>query len=1016
MRTVLPKWRQYTMCESLYMKDQLFSNLSIDNVTIFGMRPPELRFVRHIKMYFRWFHFKKSKIMANTFSKQVSILESVIKDTLIETMWIDGCGRHVFIRPNALNEILVYLQERSNTDFYGSTVGNAYVEDTLLIETEMPKEFVIKLFKSINQCFETSINRNNIQNDDLDIATNFMNVSNVIELNNYVQEPFPVIWFSSIKPSQGSRWLLHLLLSLGEFDNEYSLFCKPSLKECFISCKLLSTEAASHENDIKELLKKYIIEQLNYIPGGSKQFDRNVIAAYQALQNEVLLNVPLHAETPPVLYTQLQHEVSEDTKLYIKTLRKRVLNTTLIKLQAKSTIQLPSLDELLQATKMVPFTWNIFSSMPCGATQSIESYTEQLDTIKYSCQKLKLFLCATPLINKNIILCGGPGVGKTTLLQILIIYAASLGLNINLSSVMSERSCELGGLHLSKMFCIPTIRNLNPSIIAEKAVCTLLRQPKQLTLLQKLEILAIDEFGQVSAELLSTLDIILRTIRKNSLFMGGVFIIATMDNMQLPPVNGRPPLLSPHMISSFSFKMLSKSVRASQDSNLQEIQNLTRLSYEELQPLQINRFRFLIETHCTHVDDFNNELITADKLRLFGKRSAKEHAENELLQLKRQEFPEYIECRSEDFECTLESQWDKASPTTIALLSRKVKEPQKLCFYPNATYEITFNCENQFSQGQIALLATMPTINEIEEFAPISIYIAPDGCKTFPSSFDSSTLLQQGWSVRSMTKCPEHSVYLGNGVEAKRRQYGLRHRIASTIHAAMGQDLEHVVTKVTDIRGDPSYHLWEKEQVVVLLSRTNFAKDIIFVGDRTETSKALSELLTKRSQYTEYTNSMLKTLSSQDNHFQWLQTLNLNLYPYRPIDFDIPSESCGFVYLLKSLSPYMHQTTYIGETKNIVKRVRQHNQLRGSKSTNNPLLLPWGLVAFITGFSLNTSLVRKQFERLWKVKRDEIKNRYNRCLTIEEMCKCAKLVMETYPTEELRYIQCCSFDESTTRV
>ena len=65
-------------------------------------------------------------------------------------------------------------------------------------------------------------------------------------------------------------------------------------------------------------------------------------------------------------------------------------------------------------------------------------------------------------------------------------------------------------------------------------------------MLQKLEVLAIDKFGQVSAELLSVLDLILRTTRKNSLFMGGVLIIAKMDNMQLPPVLSRPPLLSPH--------------------------------------------------------------------------------------------------------------------------------------------------------------------------------------------------------------------------------------------------------------------------------------------------------------------------------------------------------------------------------------------------------------------------------------------------------------------------------------
>ena len=54
----------------------MFSNLSIDPVTAFGMRPPELRFVRHIKMYYKWFYFKNSNMHRNTFSKQVCNLKN----------------------------------------------------------------------------------------------------------------------------------------------------------------------------------------------------------------------------------------------------------------------------------------------------------------------------------------------------------------------------------------------------------------------------------------------------------------------------------------------------------------------------------------------------------------------------------------------------------------------------------------------------------------------------------------------------------------------------------------------------------------------------------------------------------------------------------------------------------------------------------------------------------------------------------------------------------------------------
>ena len=1010
LKNALPQWRQYTKSESFLMIDQMFSNLSIDNVTGFGLRPPELRFIRHIKLYYRWFYFKASKITSETFGKQVSMYNNCITLDIVNTTWIDGCGRHIYIRVHAIAEVLTYISKRVDIDFYGDQNSNEESE-TMLQDNDNAKEEIQKLFHVLQECIEKIRQNGTVLEREKDIAEHFFNMKNYHDLQVFLSEPFPVVWFSSIKPSHGSRWLLHLLISMGEFENEYNLYCKGNMKACFVSCKLLSSNYENHENDIKSLTKRYVLEQLNYIPGGSKQFDRNVIAAYQNLRNEFLHDIQMSSDIPPVLYTQLQESISEDCKTHIENIRRNLLTTTFHKVQGKASIQIPSLDNILNATKTLPCEWNITNVLLRGLTQSVESYDEQMKVLNYMCKCLNIFLSPSSVTTKNIIICGGPGVGKTTLLQILILYAASLGLNIQLSSVMSERSCELGGIHLSKMFCIPTLRNRNPSTIAEKAVFALLRQPKQLTFVEKIEVLAIDEFGQVSAELLSILDIILRTIRKNSLFMGGILIIATMDHMQLPPVNGRPPLLSPHMLTSFTFKILLKSVRASQDEKLQEIQAITRLEYNKLQPEQINRFRFLIETYCTHVENFNDPLLTIDKLRLFGKVRAKQLAEETLLRAMREEHLEnFIECTSEDFETTLESHWDVASPTTTTVLSRKVKEPRTLCFYPNATYEITFNEEDKFSQGQLALLAFMPTQKQIDDFAPISIYVAPNGCKTFPLSSDYNTLVGQGWKLLSMTKCREHSVYIGNGIEAKRRQYGLRHRIASTIHAGMGQDLKYVVTKVTDTSGDPNYQLWEKEQVIVLLSRTNYAKDIIFVGDKKITSKALSELLLKRSQYTEYTTSMLQTLTSSDQTAGDVPTLNLQFYPYRAIDFELPDKSSGFVYLLKSLNPYFQHITYIGETNNIKRRVRQHNQLCGSKSTNNPLLLPWALVCFITGFTSSSSTVRKKIEQMWKNERDNLKNTFNRNLSLEEICNAGKSTVQKYNEEDLRFIQCCSLE------
>jgi len=61
------------------------------------------------------------------------------------------------------------------------------------------------------------------------------------------------------------------------------------------------------------------------------------------------------------------------------------------------------------------------------------------------------------------------------------------------------------------------------------------------------------------------------------------------------------------------------------------------------------------------------------------------------------------------------------------------------------------------------------------------------------------------------------------------------HFIVATIHTGMGQNLPALVTFAT---GDDMYHLFQCNQVLVLLSRTHYAKDIIFVGNPGEMIEA----------------------------------------------------------------------------------------------------------------------------------------------------------------------------------
>ena len=88
----------------------------------------------------------------------------------------------------------------------------------------------------------------------------------------------------------------------------------------------------------------------------------------------------------------------------------------------------------------------------------------------------------------------------------------------------------------------------------------MIQYPEKENILKCLDILFIDEIGQVPAELLSVIDIILRRIRNSQIVFGGVLVIGTMDHTQLQPVTGRPLLLSSLIITCFVMVKLETSV------------------------------------------------------------------------------------------------------------------------------------------------------------------------------------------------------------------------------------------------------------------------------------------------------------------------------------------------------------------------------------------------------------------------------------------------------------------------
>ena len=184
-----------------------------------------------------------------------------------------------------------------------------------------------------------------------------------------------------------------------------------------------------------------------------------------------------------------------------------------------------------------------------------------------------------------------------------------------------------------------------------------------------------------------------------------------------------------------------------------------------------------------------------------------------------------------------------------------------------------------------------------------------------------------------------------------------------TIHRAMGADFGSIVSCVGS--SNDGFKLWLKEQVQVLISRTHAASDLIFVGESPqETADALGELLLKQSPFSSYMLHIFRQMCGDTETDEAPAIRPLRFLPYNVRNTIVPTTSNGFVYILMSLRDL--NTTYIGQTKDLMTRIRQHNSGIGAFVTANPRLRPWQIIGFLTGFEENSKHERMQIEQLWQ--------------------------------------------------
>ena len=325
---------------------------------------------------------------------------------------------------------------------------------------------------------------------------------------------------------------------------------------------------------------------VNWIITASDLFDSVII------RNEIPIT-----DMPPAHQTALNESKEAEVVERCMSMKERFLGATFREMnESIDLFSVPTMKEIYDCSRSRPLYWDAVLNFKKHPGQSEESFEDQLLTDRNCVSAIDQYQNYTGQISfvKCRVIVGSPGSGKSFLLNYIAMYAMSKGLKVAVTALMAQRSVHLGGLHLHKLFHLPVKRMASCHSVSESEIQGLLRNPVSLNILKMVDIIFLDEIGQVSAEVLSSLDLILRKIRDNNIFLGGVLFICTLDHAQLQPIEGRPFLVSPMTLSCFTFIRLKESVRASGDVKLQRIQNIERTPLRTMKRIQIYSLNFRV--------------------------------------------------------------------------------------------------------------------------------------------------------------------------------------------------------------------------------------------------------------------------------------------------------------------------------------------------------------------------------------------------------------------------------------
>ena len=301
--------------------------------------------------------------------------------------------------------------------------------------------------------------------------------------------------------------------------------------------------------------------------------------------------------------------------------------------------------------------------------------------------------------------------------------------------------------------------------------------------------------------------------------------------------------------------------------------------------------------------------------------------------------------------------WKKATGFVRTRIDRQCLEPRELVLFVGAVLRLTYNKNVgtvRFSQGQLCRVLEIPDdVTDVE--AKVTVEVIPPGVR------DLTRRHAEAWPRICVSRHASPDAIVGAGLmKGQRIQFPFRYYKANTIHRVMGETCPMVATEVNNSDSGKKYlRLWERSQLLVLLSRVPRLAALHFVGAQTTTENTFREMLCSKDMWSSFIGPRLELLAGEYafKHYEANKE-----YPYKFCSMQVPEYLGGVVYIL--VSTKNPEVSYVGQTARwLITRLREHNRGKGSAFTSKTQWMPWAPLAYIHGFPAN-----KTYEELRRLR------------------------------------------------